>query len=73
MSDADTYREIWSLIDADPAVSKAQTPEEWKAALSAALDALIADPHVAISTTGEDCGTNQDPCTENKVPGLVTS
>ena len=68
MSDADTYREIWSLMDADPAVSKAQTPEEWKAALSAALDALIADPHLVISTTGEDCDTNEGRHPENKVP-----
>jgi len=73
MSDADTYREVWSLIDADPAVSRAQTPDEWKAALTAALDALIAEPHEAISTQGQGVGENQDTLEPNRAPKLVTS
>ena len=48
MSDTDTLRELWALLDADPAVSRPQTPEEWKAAVSAAIDALIDEPDVII-------------------------
>ena len=46
MSDADTFRELWALLDAVPAVSRMQTPEEWKIAVSAAIDALIDEPEV---------------------------
>ncbi len=73
MSDVDTYREVWSLLDADRALSKAETPEEWRAALTEALDALIAEPFVAISNRDKDRGSSLETLVEDKVPKLVTS
>lgn len=70
MSDADTFREVWALLDADPAVSRTQTPEEWKAAVSAAIDALIDEREVSIPVP-DDVGDLGQPNTRQiKVPKL---
>jgi hypothetical protein len=70
MSDADTFREVWALLDADPAVSRTQTPEEWKAAVSAAIDALIDEPEVSIPVPDDVGDLGQPAPKQIKVPQL---
>lgn len=70
MSDTDTFRELWALLDADPAVSRPQTPEEWKAAVSATIDALIDEPEVTISMTDDIGDLGQPISRQTKVPKL---
>ncbi|WP_139257184.1 MULTISPECIES: hypothetical protein [unclassified Methylobacterium] len=70
MSDTDTLRELWALLDADPAVSRPQTPEEWKAAVSAAIDALIDEPDVIIPVTDDIGDLGQPISRQIKVPKL---
>ncbi|WP_456685732.1 hypothetical protein [Bradyrhizobium sp. P5_C11_2] len=70
MSDADTFRELWALLDADPAVSQMQTPEEWKAAVSAAIDALIDEPEVIIPMPDDIGDLGQPSPRQTKVPKL---
>lgn len=70
MSDADTFRELWALLDADPAVSRTQTPEEWKTAVSALIDALIDEPEVTIPVTDDIGELGQPIARQIKVPKL---